>query len=87
MRWGLPSMASALTSREEAQEVAAQGISFSMVYGVSKEDSELIGAWWGGREPTAVSSSLRSFCWAGASSSWARCTHPGKLAGCVPRRP
>ena len=44
---GLTVYGVSVDSREQAQEVAAQGISFPMVYGVSKEDSELIGAWWG----------------------------------------
>ena len=32
---------------EQAQEVAAQGISLPLVYGISREDAESIGAWWG----------------------------------------
>jgi peroxiredoxin len=32
---------------EQAQEVTAQGITFPMAYGISKEESEGIGAWWG----------------------------------------
>ena len=32
---------------EQAQEVVAKGIAFPMVYGISREDAEAIGAWWG----------------------------------------
>ena len=34
-------------SLEHGQEVAWKGLSFSVAYGATREDGELVGAWWG----------------------------------------
>ena len=34
-------------SLEHAQEVVGRGLSFDVAYGATKEDGELVGAWWG----------------------------------------
>ena len=33
-------------SLEQAQEVAAKGLTFPVAYGATKEEAESIGAWW-----------------------------------------
>ncbi len=33
-------------SLEQAREVAARGISFSLAYGATREDGGKVGAWW-----------------------------------------
>ena len=39
-------IAVSVDSQEQAQEVKDKGLSFTVAYGATKEDGELIGAWW-----------------------------------------
>ena len=40
--------AASVDSLEQAREVVSRGLTFPVAYGVTKEASELIGAWWEG---------------------------------------
>ena len=43
---GVTIYAVSVDSQEQAQEVKDKGLSFTVAYGATKEDGELIGAWW-----------------------------------------
>jgi peroxiredoxin len=40
--------AASVDSQEQAREVAGRGLTFPVAYGVTKEESEVFGAWWDG---------------------------------------
>ncbi len=43
---GATIIAASVDSLEHAQEVAGLGLTFPVAYGVTKEDADLIAAWW-----------------------------------------
>lgn len=43
---GLTIIAVSTDSREQAEEVKGKGLSFPVAYGATKEDGDLLGAWW-----------------------------------------
>ncbi|PKB71663.1 MAG: hypothetical protein BZY87_04110 [SAR202 cluster bacterium Io17-Chloro-G6] len=43
---GTTIIAISVDNQEQAQEVKAKGLTFPVAYGATKEDGELIGAWW-----------------------------------------
>lgn len=43
---GATIIAASVDSLEQAQEVVGKGLTFPMAYGVNKENSDAIGAWW-----------------------------------------
>jgi peroxiredoxin len=40
--------AASVDSLEQAREVAGRGLTFPVAYGVTKDESEVFGAWWDG---------------------------------------
>jgi peroxiredoxin len=38
--------AASVDSLEQAQEVVSRGLTFPVAYGITREESELFGAWW-----------------------------------------
>jgi peroxiredoxin len=40
--------ATSVDSLEQAQEVTGRGLTFPVAYGTTREESEVIGAWWDG---------------------------------------
>jgi hypothetical protein len=45
---GATIFAASVDSLEQAHEVVTRGLTFPVAYGVTKEESESIGAWWEG---------------------------------------